>query len=308
VVLVDDGRLSTKLAKQVLGGVVESRGARGPAAGGGGGAPAPPAGRGPPPPSPRPRPPPAPRPGGGGRGGCGGGLEPLVDDPAAARLPDDLGAVLGGLAERLALVAVISGRPVSFIAGQLTHPRLRLVGLYGLEEWTGGEVRTDEEAAGWHDAVTAARDRLRQALEGEAGVEVEDKGLSVAVHWRNAADRSRAARLIRQLVAAVADDSGLDATPGKFVEELRPPASRDKGVVARGLLDGAALRAVAYVGDDRGDLPAFAVTRDLGGWALAVEHGEETPPEVLGAADAVLDGAEGVAGWLRALLERVSSR
>ena len=88
--------------------------------------------------------------------------------------------------------------------------------------------------------------------------------------------------------------------------ELRPPVPTDKGTVVAGLAAG--LRAVCFVGDDTGDLPAFGVLGQLraGGvdtLAVAV-GGPETPPEVLAAADLVVDGPAGAdsacsTGWPR---------
>src|SRR5690606_13637583 len=61
-----------------------------------------------------------------------GSLAPIVEDPAAARPVDGAVDALAALAERYAVVAVISGRPVSFLRTVLPES-LRLVGLYGLE-------------------------------------------------------------------------------------------------------------------------------------------------------------------------------
>ena len=58
---------------------------------------------------------------------------------------------------------------------------------------------------------------------------------------------------------------------------------------------------LGYVGDDRGDLAAFAAVHEQGGVCVAVDHGDETPPELLDAADAAVVGTEGVAALLRTL-------
>ena len=70
-----------------------------------------------------------------------GSLAPIVPDPAKARAVRGAGRVLERLARRYAAVAVVSGRPVSFLAKRL-HPRkVRLVGLYGIEERVGSPSR-----------------------------------------------------------------------------------------------------------------------------------------------------------------------
>jgi trehalose 6-phosphate phosphatase len=69
-----------------------------------------------------------------------GTLSPIVDDPGRARPLDGAADLLGRLARRFAIVAVVSGRPVSFLAEQLAGAvaPVRLVGLYGLE-WSGSD-------------------------------------------------------------------------------------------------------------------------------------------------------------------------
>lgn len=230
-----------------------------------------------------------------------GTLAPIVDDPATSALPDGLGATIEAVARRLAVVAIVSGRPASFLAERAPLAGVRLLGLYGTEEWVGGRPVPRDEAMRWQPALDEARDRLALALAGHPGVLLEDKGLAVALHWRNAEDRSAAERFVTEVVADVAGDTGLAQEPGKFVAELRPPLDWDKGTTVDALVTEHGLSTVVYVGDDRGDVPAFAAARAAGGRALVVEHGTETPAEVRDAADAVLDGADGVADWLASL-------
>jgi trehalose 6-phosphate phosphatase len=231
-----------------------------------------------------------------------GTLAPIVNDPRDSRLPPGLGPVLARLAERLAVVAVVSGRPAAFLAEQIEQPGIRLLGLYGLEQHQDGDTRPHPDAVAWQAAVDSAREQLVVAADGLPGVWVEDKGLSVAVHWRNASDRAAAERAVQAAVADLAERTGLAAEPGKLVAELRPPLDVDKGTAVRSV---APAGPVVYVGDDLGDLAAFAAVRELGGRCLAVRHGDETPPELAAAADASVDGAEGVAAWLTALADRL---
>jgi trehalose 6-phosphate phosphatase len=98
---------------------------------------------------------------------------------------------------------------------------------------------------------------------------------------------------------------------GRLVLELRPPGI-DKGVALRALVDelGTSPSAVLFLGDDLGDLPAFAAVRDLRGhgvqaWAVASASAEA--PEVGAAADLVVDGPAGVVALLRALADELSA-
>lgn len=234
-----------------------------------------------------------------------GTLAPIVPDPSASRLPEELRPVLAGLAGRLGLVAIVSGRPAAFLLDRVPVPGVRLLGLYGLEEALDGEVHPRPEAAEWQPAVRDAVRRLRVALDGLEGVRLEDKGLSVAVHWRHAPDRDLAAREVGLLMASLAPDTGLVREPGKLVEELRPPVEWDKGAAVTALIDELGLEAVCYLGDDLGDLPAFAAVREHGGVAVGVTHGAETPAALPEVVDVLLEADAGVSAWLRSLLDRL---
>lgn len=227
-----------------------------------------------------------------------GTLAPIVDDPTTSCLPDGLADVIERIADGLAVVAIVSGRPAAFLGDRAAIPGVRLLGLYGTEEWSDKGPVPRPEALAWEPALDEARDQLSLALAGHPGVVLEDKGLAVALHWRTAEDRDAAGAFVGDLIAEVARDTGLHREPGKFVEELRPPLDWDKGSTVRALVEEHALSFVVYVGDDRGDLPALAAVRDAGGRAVVVDHGAETTAEVRAAGDVVLDGAEGVQRWL----------
>jgi trehalose 6-phosphate phosphatase len=237
-----------------------------------------------------------------------GTLAPIVDDPAASRMPDEVGATVAALAERLGVVALVSGRPAAFLAERADIAGPRRLGLYGLEEWRDGRAVARPEAARWQDQVDEAKAQLRRVLADVEGVTIEDKGLSVAVHWRNAPDRDAAGQAVAAAMRRTAEVTGLGREPGKLVDELRPPVAWDKGSAVRAVVDEVDATAVAYVGDDLGDLAAFRVAKELGGWGVAVEHGEETPDELVRAADLVVAGTAGVAELLAGLRERLESR
>jgi trehalose 6-phosphate phosphatase len=231
-----------------------------------------------------------------------GTLAPIVDDPAAARpLPGAVDA-LAALAERYAIVAVVSGRPASFLTAILGNAagRVLVSALYGLETARLGadgtwDLSTHPDAAEWVAVVEA--ERAQAAASAPAGLLVEAKGLSFTIHWRTAPEHARWAA---EWADVVAERSGLAAHPAKASVELRPPIARDKGTVVQEL--GAALGAVCFLGDDVGDMPAVAALRALPATTVAVAVGTtETPQELRAAADVVVDGPEGALELLRAL-------
>lgn len=182
-----------------------------------------------------------------------GTLAPIQDDPEAVRAPEPARAALTGLAGRARRVAVISARPVGFLAGRLGDvPGLELFGLYGLESSAdGGRTVATLPAAEPYapvlaQVIAAARAAFPDAL-------VEDKRLACALHFRTTPD-------LEQPILAWAGErarrDGLRLQHGRKVVELKPPVDWDKGAAVRSVLPG--LAGAWYFGDDLGDLPAFA--------------------------------------------------
>ena len=241
-----------------------------------------------------------------------GTLAPIVPDPDAARGHPDVPAVLTALADLGVRVAVVTGRPAQKAvdyAGIAGVPRLVVLGHYGLERWEGGELTAPEGL----DAVEQVRRRLPELLAAAGAPEgtfVEDKGAAVAVHTRRTADPEAAFDLLREPLAALAADVGLVVEPGRFVLELRP-AGGDKGDALRALVaeSGAAgPSAVVFVGDDLGDLAAFAAVETLRGAGipgLCVCSGSTEVTALAEIADLVVDGPDGVVKFLCTVVENL---
>src|SRR4051812_47233928 len=110
-----------------------------------------------------------------------GTVSEIVDDPDDARPLDGVFEALDALAARYARVAVISGRPVSFLQRVLPES-LVLSGLYGLEVLDRGHVVDHPSADAWREVV----EKVASAAEndGPDGVRVERKGVSLTLHFR----------------------------------------------------------------------------------------------------------------------------
>jgi trehalose 6-phosphate phosphatase len=178
---------------------------------------------------------------------------------------------------------------------------VRVFGLYGAEELAGdGSIihrgpGRDHRAA-FEEVIAAAREQAPRAR-------IEDKGDSVALHWRESpADEA----LLRAVAAHAARAYGLVLRPGRMVVELGAPGAPDKGSVARLLLAGAAA-AVAF-GDDVGDLATFAaldearVTASTTIVKIAV-GGVEMPPPLVESADLVLSDPSTAAAVLASVAD-----
>ena len=237
-----------------------------------------------------------------------GTLAPIVTDPASVQALPGVEEDLTRLAAVFGEVAVISGRTVSFLADRLPEAEgVRLVGLYGLE-WADGHggLTVAPGAEAWRPVVAGVVERLRGSV--PPGARVEDKGLTVTVHWRQAADRSAE---IEAMVAAESEQTGLRTHPGRLSAELRPPLDVDKGTAVEQLTEG--FRAAVYLGDDLGDLPAFAALHRLSATGevatirvAAVDY--EAAPEVADAADVRVNGPRGAAAVLRWLADHAPVR
>jgi trehalose 6-phosphate phosphatase len=236
-----------------------------------------------------------------------GVLSPIVDDPTTSAMPDYVVTTLRRLAGSLGLLAVMSGRPVAFLEDRVRVPGMPLLGSYGMEQSWDGERQVDADAKNWLGQVRSASDLLNERLAQAPGIRVEEKSVSVAVHWRQTPDHTVAAQQVRQVTAEVAAETGLRLEPGKLVEELRPPIDVDKGsAIARLLSTRSDLAAFAYAGDDLGDIPALSAVRAAGGYALVVDHGQETDPRLLELADETFAGTKGFAAWLEKLADAIN--
>ncbi|HEY3957951.1 MAG TPA: trehalose-phosphatase [Streptosporangiaceae bacterium] len=231
-----------------------------------------------------------------------GTLAPIVPDPRDARAHPGAAAALRALAGRLGTLAIITGRPAAKAVeygGLASVPGLLVFGHYGFERWSGGEVATLPTPPG----VEAARGRLPgtlAAVGAPPGTWTEDKGHAVAVHTRRTGDPEGALRLLRPALEELAAAEGLLAQPGRMVIELRP-AGMDKGAALTAIFNERLAHAVAFCGDDLGDLPAFDAIGELRGSGvpgLAVCSGSTEVTELAEAADLVLDGPDGVVAWL----------
>ncbi|HSZ36261.1 MAG TPA: trehalose-phosphatase, partial [Acidimicrobiales bacterium] len=151
-----------------------------------------------------------------------GTLAAIVADPRDARPLPGVPALLADLAAEFELVAVVSGRPTSFLAEALGPPKgVVLAGLYGLERALNGQE---------HDAWAHVIDEVVAEAEATAppGVYVEPKGLTVTLHWRRAPEQKTWVVAFAECAAAEHD---LLVHEGRHERELRPPVQVDKGTV-----------------------------------------------------------------------------
>lgn len=200
-----------------------------------------------------------------------GTLAPIAPRPEDARVPHETRAEVERLAKRYALVACISGRTGDDARRMVDVDGVRYVGSHGLE--------LAPEADRWRDEIHSFA----------SGVDwpVEDKGLTVSFHYREAADEGEALEYLER-VAEQARQAGLIPRFGRKVLEIRPPVHADKGTAVEELLAEAGLRRALYAGDDTTDLDGFRALDGLEVGVRVAVSSDEAPGELVRSADIVV--------------------
>lgn len=168
-------------------------------------------------------------------------------------------------------MALVSGRAISDLEKLLSALHLPLAGQHGLE-------RRDATGRLWmHAASPAAKCTIKEALAPvlaqHADLLLEDKGLTLALHYRQAPQLAYyVQRLMNQLARDA--DAGLEVQYGKFVAEIKP-SGIDKGTAVAEYLAEAPFtgRRAVFIGDDLNDEHGFAEVNRLAGISIKVGKG-----------------------------------
>ncbi|WP_304176359.1 trehalose-phosphatase [Phenylobacterium aquaticum] len=210
--------------------------------------------------------------------------EAVGPDPRRTRLLETLGRRLGGR------LAVVSGRALPDLDRILEGRVPALAGVHGLvrRDAAGRVVSTPP-----HPGLVAARRVLTAFAASHAGLLVEDKGLSLALHYRLAPGLAPRARIQADWLAA---ETGLVLQPGDHVVELRTPGPRKGEAVAAFMAAPPFAGATpVFLGDDLTDEDAFVAVAQLGGFGVLVGAERAT------AARYRLDDVDAALDWLEAL-------
>jgi trehalose 6-phosphate phosphatase len=181
-----------------------------------------------------------------------GTLAPIVADPTRAHLRPRTRRLLADVARKY-LCVVISGRNRADVARRLAGIPLRQV--FGNH---GSEPSRALPAA--RRAVRDWQACLRPRLERVAGVIFDNKGASLAVHYRKARNRPAARKAI---LAATADLADARVLRGLLVVDLLPVGAPNKATALQSEWRRLGCRAALYLGDDQTDEDVFALSRRL---------------------------------------------
>jgi trehalose 6-phosphate phosphatase len=238
-----------------------------------------------------------------------GTLIEIAERPDAVRVPGELIRLL----DRLRLVtggacALVSGRSIAALDGLFAPVRMAASGLHGVE-WRGGDgvvhyaAATDPasaEAETLDRALASARMSLDALVRRYPALGLEDKGVTLALHYRAAPELEP--EVLAATGAIVAARPELVAQPGKMVVELQP-AGVDKGRAVNRFMAMPPFhgRRPVFVGDDLTDEHGFAAVNALDGISVCV--GDRVPS----AATYRLRSVGEALDWLAGITEERSS-
>ena len=225
-----------------------------------------------------------------------GTLAPIVPRPHDAQLSSAVADRLRSLSKLLPL-AIVTGRSRDDVLERLRFVPSYVVGNHGAEDplhTVGASVRID------------ALDPLRSVLRARssdldaAGVLIEDKRQSLALHYRLSRHRDKAKALIDDVLGS--DDPALRTFPGKMVVNVVPSGAPDKADAVHRLLARCGAECALFAGDDVNDEPVFASAPC--GW-LTVRVGRDYPAS---RAQFFLDGPHEMAMLLDRILTLLDAR
>ncbi len=198
-----------------------------------------------------------------------GTLLDIAPTPDAVRVEDSLKELLAVTRDALrGALALVSGRTIATLDALFAPHTWPAAGLHGIERRDAmGSVHL---AAPDAPSLDFARQALAVLAAATPGVLLEDKGRTLALHYR--AVPERAAELRRE-VRAVAGRLGdqYHVLEGNRVLELKPAAAT-KADAIRAFMGEApfAGRWPIFIGDDLTDLDGFAAVERAGGMSVAV--------------------------------------
>jgi len=212
--------------------------------------------------------------------------EDVVIDPKLVNALSRLFELLDGA------VAIVSGRPIAQIDELLRPLVLPAGGLHGLERRLTADGHVDRETApAWREDIAAS---IGDFAAAHPGVWLEDKGVTLALHFRGAPYRAKDVLSLTDRIES-RGLPGLAVQHGKFIVEFRP-AGADKGdtidyFTARAPFKG---RRPVFMGDDVTDEHGFRAVKKWGGTAIRVGAAADTEadwtlPDVAAARQWILD-------------------
>ncbi len=193
-----------------------------------------------------------------------GTLTPIVDTPQAAVLDENIRAMLDVLKSKYP-IAIISGRKLADILAMVNIPDVIYAGNHGAEIWDGRNTIADNGTSAGAGLLREFKEKISTALKDIGGVKIEDKTITVSIHYRNVKqqDMEKMTASFRNVADSYRDR--LRITEGKKVFEVRPLNAWNKGDAVLWILKNfGAGKMPVYIGDDSTDEDAFKAINKTG--------------------------------------------
>jgi trehalose-phosphatase len=233
-----------------------------------------------------------------------GTLAEFVGDPADARMSPEMDRALRSVTQRDSLtLAIVSGRDRADLERRVGLGGVIYAGNHGLDIAGPGLEFLEPMAVARVDKMHELAEVLSGRLQGVRNAIVEDKGLTISVHYRmvDECDREELRRIVHATLASA--DHPYVLVAGDKVHEIRPRVAWNKGSAVVWIREhlGEPAPLPIYVGDDATDEDAFAALREQG-ISVKVRTGSET------AARYTLDGPIQVCGFLEWIDDLLAQR
>ncbi len=193
----------------------------------------------------------------------------LAPTPREVFVPHALRETLRRLLQRSrGGIAFVSGRPVNELDLIFSPLQLPTIGGHGAElRITAGD--TARSRLPLLDAQV--KRRFAAIAEAGPGIILEDKGYSLALHYRLAPDKEAVVREAAAHICASLDGAALELLPGKLVLEIKQLGTT-KATAVRELMTQPPFsgRQPIFIGDDVTDLSVFAIMPELNGIGISV--------------------------------------
>lgn len=202
-----------------------------------------------------------------------GTISPIVPTPAEAAIDPSIKSTLEHLRDLVGVeVAIVSGRQLADVRARAGIEGIVYVGNHGLEIETHDLCFRDPQAEALRLELKRLVLRLQLLLAETTGVEIEEKGLSVAVHYRQVHPAIQS-WVETSVYETVGKSQVLMLVAGKMVIDIRPRIAWNKGSAVKWVLDRLSRHDVLpiYIGDDTTDEDAFSA---LSGDVLTIHVGE----------------------------------
>ena len=193
----------------------------------------------------------------------------IAPSPRQVWVPTGLRRTLSRLADLTGgAVALVSGRSINDIDLIFSPLQLPTIGVHGAEMRTSGDADVQTRVAPLSKAL---KRNLATVAELGPGILVEDKGYSLALHYRLAPEKGPAVLAAIAKICGSVPEQAVEILPGKLVVDVKP-AGINKGDAVCALMQHPpfAGRQPIFIGDDTTDVPVFGIIPKFGGQAYSV--------------------------------------